>query len=152
MSEYTLKQVTVRLKLAEAEPLYSDEAIDNSDKAVEVMSKALSELDREYMCVVNLDTRRYPINYNIVSIGDLNQTQVPIQNVFKTAILQNARSIIALHNHPSGSIEPSQMDLDVTKRMAEAGKLLGISLTDHIIVAGRTGEHTSLRSSNPELF
>ncbi len=150
--QYELKQVQVRLKLAEAEPLYSTEAITDSEKAVDVMAKALSEMDREYVCVVNLDPQRHPINFNIVSIGDLDQAQIPIQNVFKSAILSNAKSVLALHNHPSGSMDPSRADMDVTKRMVEAGSILGIPVTDHIIVVGGTGLHTSIRSTNPELF
>lgn len=150
--KYELKQVQVRLRLAEVEPLYSDEAITDSDKAVNVMAKALAEMDREYVCVVNLDTKRHPINFNIVSIGDIDQAQIPIQNVFKSAILSNAKSVLALHSHPSGSLDPSRPDLEVTKRMVEAGRLIGIPVTDHIIVAGATGLHTSIRSTNPELF
>ena len=150
--QYELKQVQVRLRLQEAEPLYSTEPITNSDKAVEIMAKALAEMDREYVCVVNLDTRKQPINFNIVSIGDLDQAQIPIQNIFKSALLSNARSMLALHCHPSGSLEPSHADLDVTKRMVEAGRIIGIPVTDHIIVAGGTGLHTSIRSTNPELF
>ncbi len=149
---FELKQVAVRLCLKEAEPLYSTEAITDSDKAVEVMAKALAEMDREYVCVVNLDARKHPINYSIVSIGDTANCAIPIQNLFKTAILQNSSSLLALHNHPSGSLEPSHADLEVTKRMVEAGKLIGIPITDHIIVAGSTGLHTSIRSTNPEIF
>ena len=74
---YELKQVHVRLKLAEVEPLYSTEQITTPDKAVSVMAQALSQLDREYCCVVNLDAAKHPINFNIVSIGDVNQAQVP---------------------------------------------------------------------------
>lgn len=150
--QYELMQVQVRLKLAEAEPLYSNEAITDSDKAVDVMAKALAEMDREYVCVVNLDTRRHPINFNIVSIGDIDQAQIPIQNVFKSAILSNAKSVLAIHNHPSGSLDASQADMSVTKRMVEAGHIIGIPVTDHIIIAGGTGLYTSIRSTNPELF
>lgn len=150
--QYELKQVQVRLKLEETEPLYSNEPITDSDKAVQVMAKALAEMDREYVCVVNLDTRKHPINFNIVSIGDIDQAQIPIQNVFKTAILSNAKSVLALHSHPSGSLDPSRPDLEVTKRMVLAGNIIGIPVTDHIIVAGGTGFHTSIRSTNPELF
>ena len=150
--QYELKQVQVRLRLHEAEPLYSTEPITDSEKAVEVMAGMLAELDRECMAVVDLTTKRTPISYSLVSLGDLDQTPVPIQNLFKTAILQNAKSLMAFHNHPSGSLEPSQADLDVTKRMVEAGRIIGIPVTDHIIVAGGTGLHTSIRSTNPELF
>ena len=150
--EYELKQVTVRLCLKEAEPLYSNEAITDSDKAIKVMADALREMDREYVCVVNLDTRRVPLNYSVVSIGDTMNCAVPIQNLFKVAILQNSSSLICLHNHPSGSKVPSKPDLDVTKRMVEAGNIIGIPVIDHIIVAGGTGDHESIRRTNPELF
>ena len=151
--EYELKQVKVRLCLKEAEPLYSDQPITDSQKAVEVMAKVMAELDREYCAVICCtDAQKRVLSFETVSIGDLSQTQIPIQNLFKSAILQNAGSLIALHNHPSGSLTPSQADLAVTKRMVEAGRLIGIPVTDHIIVAGGTGLHTSIRSTNPELF
>ena len=162
--QYELKQMQVRLRLHEAEPLYSTEPITDSEKAVEVMAKALAELDREHVCVINqseaeicvanLDTRKRVINFSFstVSIGDTDQAQIPIQNIFKAAILSNSKSCLVLHNHPSGSLEPSQADLSVTKHMVEAGNIIGIPVTDHIIVAGGTGLHTSIRSTNPELF
>ena len=149
---YEFKQVNVRLKLQEAEPLYSEREITDSDVAVEIMAKALSEMDREYCCVVNLDARKHPINFNIVSMGDTAMTQIPIQNIFKAAILSNSSSVICFHNHPSGYLSPSNADKEVTKRMVEAGRIMGIPVTDHIIVAGGSGLHTSIRGLNPELF
>ena len=160
-SQYELKQVQVRLRLAEAEPLYSSEPITNSDKAVEVMAKALAEMDREHVCVINetpemlvanMDTKKRVLSFATVSIGDTASAPIAIQNLFKAAILQNSSHILVLHNHPSGSLEPSQADLDVTKRMVEAGRIIGIPVMDHIIVAGGTGLHTSIRATNPELF
>ncbi len=150
MANYELRQV--RLKLAEAEPLYSPDAITDSEKAVEIMAKALSEMDREYVCVVNLDTKRRPINYNVVSIGDTDQAMIPVQNIYKAGILSNAKSIIVLHNHPAGSLEPSRADIEVTRRMVEAGNIIGIPVIDHVIVAGGTGVHVSLRDQQPEIF
>ena len=150
--EYELKQVKVRLKLAEAEPLYSTEQITTPDKAAEVMAQALSQMDREYCCVVNLDGANHPINFNVVSIGDVNQAHVPIQNVFKSAILSNAASIMMFHNHPSGSVKASREDIDVTKRLIEAGKIMNIPVLDHIIVGGGTKERFSFREESPEMF
>ena len=95
--EYELKQVKVRLMLAEAEPLYSTERLTTPDRAVEVMSDALAQMDREYCCVVNLDAANRPINFNVVSIGDVSRTQIPVQNVFKSAILSNAAGILIFH-------------------------------------------------------
>jgi len=150
--EYELKQVKVRLKLAEAEPLYSTEQITTPDKAAEVMAQVLSQMDREYCCVVNLDGANHPINFNVVSIGDVNQAHVPIQNVFKSAILSNAASIMMFHNHPSGSVKASREDIDVTKRLIEAGKIMNIPVLDHIIVGGGTSERFSFKEENPEMF
>jgi predicted nucleotidyltransferase len=150
--EYELKQVKVRLKLSEAEPLYSTEQINTPDKAAEVMAQTLAQMDREYCVVVNLDAANHPLNFNVVSIGDINQAQVPIQNVFKSAILSNAASIMLFHNHPSGSTRASREDVDITKRLIEAGKIMNIPVLDHIIVAGGTAEHFSFRKDNPNMF
>ena len=150
--EYKLKQVKVRLKLSEAEPLYSTEQITTPDKAAEIMAQALSQMDREYCCVVNLDGANRPINFNVVSIGDVSQAHVPIQNVFKSAILSNAASIMMFHNHPSGSTQASREDIEVTKKLIEAGKIMNIPVLDHIIVAGGTAEHFSFKENNPEMF
>lgn len=149
---YELQQVKVRLKLAEAEPLYSTEQITTPDKAAEVMAQALAQMDREYCCVVNLDGANHPINFNVVSIGDVNQAHVPIQNVFKSAILSNAASIMMFHNHPSGSTSASKEDIEVTKKLIEAGRIMNIPVLDHIIVAGGSAEHFSFRDNNPEMF
>lgn len=149
---YELQQVKVRLKLAEAEPLYSTEQITTPDKAAEVMAQALAQMDREYCCVVNLDGANHPINFNVVSIGDVNQAHVPIQNVFKSAILSNAASIMMFHNHPSGSTHASKEDIEVTKKLIEAGRIMNIPVLDHIIVAGGSAEHFSFRDNNPEMF
>ena len=150
--EYELKQVTVRLKLAETEPLYSSEPINTPEKAAEVISKVLAQMDREYCCVVNLDGANHPINFNVVSIGDVNQAYVPIQNVFKSAILSNAAALILAHNHPSGSIKPSHEDIELTKKLIEAGKIMNIPIIDHIIVAGGTAQHYSFRDNDPKMF
>ena len=168
---YVLKQVQVRLRLAEAEPLYSTEEISTPEKAAQVMAEAMADLDREYFCIVNLDSRNRAINYqtakidldgqagdfrvlnfNVVSIGDINQAVVPVQNVFKSAILSNATSIMLLHNHPSGNLSPSKEDIEVTQKLSEAGMLMNIPVLDHIIVGGGTAKRYSLRENRPELF
>ncbi len=68
-------------------------------------------------------------------MGTLNSVLVHPREVFKSAILSNASSIILAHNHPSGDPEPSRHDIEVTKRLAEAGNLMGIEVLDHIVVA-----------------
>lgn len=150
--KYKLKQIQVRLKIAEAEPLYSTEPITDSETAARVMASALAQMDREYCCVVNLDNRLHPINFNIVSIGDINRSVVSMQNVFKAAILSNAVSIMLFHNHPSGSLEPSLEDMQITRKLIEAGKIMDIPVLDHIIIAGGTGEYFSFKREFEEMF
>lgn len=147
-----LKKVEVRLKLTEGNSLYSSEPIDSAEKAVRVMADAMAGLDREEVCVVNMDGKGHPINFNVVSIGSLNGCVIPVGNVFKTAILSNADSILLMHNHPSSDVSMSRQDESVTKQLMYAGQIMGISVLDHIIVGGMTGECYSLRTNYPELF
>lgn len=151
MSEQ-LKKVEVRLKLTEENGLYSSESIDSAEKAVRIMAEAMAGLDREEVCVVNMDGKGHPINFNVVSIGSLNGSIIPVGNVFKTAILSNAASILLMHNHPSSDVSMSRQDKNVTKQIMYAGQIMGIAVLDHIIVGGMTGECYSLRTHYPELF
>ena len=150
--DYELRQVNVRLRLEDAEPLYSSESITSPERAVSVMADVMAGLDREYCCVVNLDAGGRPINYNIVSIGNLTYSVVPARNVFVTAILSNAASVILLHNHPSGNVIPSREDDQVTEQLVNAGKILGIPVQDHIIIGGWNKDRYSYREDYPGMF
>ena len=131
---YELKKVAVRLKLKEEPGLYSTTSFSTPETAVKEMKEVMEEYDTETVCIINLDTKMRPINYSIISIGDINASLVPIKNVFKAALLSNATSFIILHNHPSGDPTPSGEDITVTKKLREAGDLMEIKLLDHIIV------------------
>ncbi len=78
------------------------------------------------------------IKVNIISIGLVNRTVVHPREVFYPAIIQNACAIIIAHNHPSGRLDPSPEDIEITRRLREASEVLGIALLDHLII-GRTG-------------
>jgi len=82
----------------------------------------------------HVDGKNRIICLEIVSIGTLNQAIVTPRDTFKTALLSNAAAIILVHNHPTGDPTPSAEDLEVTRRLREAGELLGIKVLDHIIV------------------
>ena len=142
-TRYKLKEVCVRL--AEGHPLYSDWPIDSPGEAIKVMRRELSRYDREVLCVVNLNTRLKPINFNVVSVGELNQSIASIPNILKSGILSNAGSFLLLHNHPSGDVAPSQDDIMTTRKVIEAGKILGIPCMDHIIIGGGNGNYYSMR-------
>ncbi len=144
--KYRIKEVRVRL--AEGSGLYSDRQMDTPDAAVEVMKKELSQYDREVLVVVNLNSHLNPINFNIVSVGDLTSTIASIPNLLVSGILSNSSSFLVLHNHPSGDLTPSAEDITMTRRVIEAGNLIGIPCVDHIIVAGgNSGRILSMRES-----
>lgn len=137
-----LEQVAIRM--VEQPPLYSKEPMNNPDAAIRVMNEFLSEMDRELFCIVNLQADLTPINMNIVSVGSLNEALINPREIFKSAILSNAHSMMLIHNHPSGNLTPSTSDIQTTARMQELGELMGISLVDHIIT-GRDGNYYSFR-------
>ncbi len=90
---------------------------------------------KEHFVVFYLDTRNQEIKREVISIGSLNANLVHPREVFEPAIKHLAAQIIIAHNHPSGSLEPSTQDLKMTRRLTEAGKILGIEIIDHIIVS-----------------
>lgn len=98
----------------------------------------LSHLDRECFMVLHLDTKNCVTNEDIVSVGTLNSSLIHPRELFKSAIKESANSIILAHNHPSGDPSPSKEDREVTERVREAGKLLGINVFDHVIVGKGT--------------
>ena len=91
--------------------------------------------DREMFVVLHLDVRNRVVAHEITSIGSQTASLVHPREVFKSAILKGACSIILSHNHPSGDPSPSKDDIDLTHRLVEAGRLMGIDVLDHIIVA-----------------
>ncbi|MAC84288.1 MAG: hypothetical protein CL624_09150 [Arcobacter sp.] len=88
---------------------------------------------QEYFLCIYLDGANHLINTEVISIGTLNQSLVHPREVFSYAIEKRCASIILAHNHPSGTLEPSLSDINITKRLQEAGKILGIDVLDHVI-------------------
>lgn len=100
-----------------------------------------SEFDqsKEHFWVVGLNTRNVIQLIELVSLGTLNSCLVHPREVYRVAIAKNAASLILAHNHPSGDCEPSDDDVALTKRLSEAGGILGIEVLDHIIVGDGEG-------------
>jgi DNA repair protein RadC len=96
--------------------------------------KDIRQSKKEHFVVFFLDTQNQEIKREVVSIGTLNSSLIHPREVFEAAIQNLASHIIISHNHPSGSLEPSNEDLSVTKRLVDAGRLLGIEVLDHVIV------------------
>lgn len=90
---------------------------------------------REHFVAVYLDARHRPIADQIVSVGTATASLIHPREIFQAAVLVGACALVVAHNHPSGDPTPSDEDRSVTKRLAEAGKLIGIKLLDHVIIA-----------------
>jgi len=100
--------------------------------------KDLRDHKKEHFVIFYLDSRNQEIKREIVSVGSLNANLVHPREVFEPAVRNLAAQIILAHNHPSGDPEPSEDDLEITKRLVESGKILGIEVIDHIIIT-KTG-------------
>ena len=94
----------------------------------------LQDETKEYFIALHLDGKNRILAVDICSIGSLNQSIVHPREVFKVALLSSAAAIILMHNHPSGDPTPSSEDLEVTRRLREAGDLLGIKILDHLVI------------------
>lgn len=99
----------------------------------------LQELKQEHFCVAFFDSKGHETGQKVVHVGTLNMSVVGAREVFREAVRHNAASIIVAHNHPSGDPDPSPEDIQVTKVLADAGRLLDIPVLDHIIV-GHPGQ------------
>ena len=93
-----------------------------------------STLDKEIFAIIMLDTKNRIIGVTKISQGTLNSSIVHPREVFKPALIAGAASIIVAHNHPSGDPSPSREDVEVTRRLCEAGRLVGVELRDHVII------------------
>jgi DNA repair protein RadC len=109
--------------------------INNSEDVYELVKDELVNSDREMLLSVLLTTKNHLIGVETVSIGSITGSIITPRDVFKSAILANAVSIILCHNHPSGELVPSSSDIKITKHLTEAGELLGIKVLDHLIVS-----------------
>ena len=141
--KYKLKEVCIRL--AKGRALYSEQPLSSPAAALDVMRREMSQYDREVLCVVNMNSKLQPINFNIVSVGDINTSIAAIPNILKSGLMTNAGSFLLLHNHPSGDVTPSRDDILTTRKVIEAGKIMGIPCVDHIVIGGGNGNYCSMR-------
>jgi DNA repair protein RadC len=126
--------VSVKL-VRERNATYGAKTITGPGDLASVVKRFLADTDREVFLTVNLSTANTINSIHIVSIGSLDRTVVHPREVFKAAILSNSSSIALVHSHPSGSLIPSQEDIDITRKLVKCGEILSIKVIDHIIVA-----------------
>jgi len=136
-------------RMATAE-LRAVERLDRPDSAGAFLARQLAGARNEVFGVVCLDGRHRCLAVRRLTQGTRNHAPVDPSDVFRTALLDHAAGVIAFHNHPSGDLEPSADDIELTRRLATAGRALGVSLLDHVIVGG--ARWLSLRTARPEIF
>jgi DNA repair protein RadC len=118
-------------------------SIHSPQDAYDILRCFLSVLDHEELWVINLDTRHRMMNLTKLYQGSVNSSQIRVAEVFRSAIADNAPSILLAHNHPSGDPTPSPDDVSVTHSIVEAGKLLDIEVLDHLVIC--TDKFVSLK-------
>lgn len=116
-----------------------ERVINDTFDAVQVFGGMLRNKAEEYVYMMTLNVKGNPTGVLEVSHGDLSASSIHPRDVYKRALLLNAAGVIVAHNHPSGDPTPSAEDITATQRLIEAGKVLGIQLTDHIIVEPNGG-------------
>lgn len=145
----------VRVKLVKEVPLFSELPLQNPYDAVAAIGEVLCDMDREVVCVVNLQSDLKPINVTFASMGSLNEAMVHPREMLKASILSNAASIMIIHSHPSGNLLPSKQDTMITDRMNAVCEMVGIQLIDHVIVGGNNREFFSFKEKglmdNPKI-
>jgi len=113
-------------------PIKSPEDVVNTVAGITM--EEMRYYDREHFRVIYLDRKGGLLSMEDISVGGLHSSLVHPREVFKTAVKKSAASMILVHNHPSGDPAPSQEDINITRRLIEAGKLMGIEIIDHVII------------------
>ena len=118
-------------------------AVRSPADAAQLLMAEMSHLEQEHFRVILLDTRNRVINHITLYVGSLNASHIRVGEVFRDAVRQNAAAIIAVHNHPSGDPTPSPEDVEVTRQLVEAGRMLNVELLDHLVIGQQ--RYVSLR-------
>nr|WP_204251450.1 DNA repair protein RadC [Exiguobacterium sp. N4-1P] len=119
--------------------------ITSPEDAFLVARRFIQDDDREVFLVILLNTKNRVIAVHRAHVGSINSSIIHPREIFKSAILNNATSLIVSHQHPSGDPKPSLEDIEVTERLQEVGRIIGIKLLDHIVV-GAGDDYVSLKA------
>lgn len=139
-------EIKAALELGKRLALYNEKKRDHIGGAADVASLLMwkfKEYETEHFKTVLLNTKNEVLKYVDVSSGSLNATLAMPGDVFRQAVREGAAAVIVAHNHPSGDPEPSRQDVELTKRLMEAGEILGIPLLDHVVFG--EGRYVSLK-------
>jgi DNA repair protein RadC len=136
-----MRPVFSREVIREGMPAYLATNRFTSPQQLYEMFKDLIVETKEHFLALHLDGKNRIVCLDRVSVGSLNQSVVHVREVMKSVLISSAAAIILIHNHPSGDPSPSPEDMTITRRLKEAGELIGIPVLDHIIIGD--GEYVS---------
>jgi len=120
--------------------------INSAKDVYKLFSPEMSTLKKEHFKGIYLDSRKGMIKEETIFVGDLNTSVFHPREIFEPAIIEGAAGLILVHNHPSGDPNPSEEDIEITKQLIAAGKILGIELVDHVIIGSK--KYCSLREKH----
>jgi len=112
--------------------------IRSPEDGAEYVMEEMRSLNQEHLVALFLNTKNQVIHRQTIFIGSLNASIVHPREIYREAVKRSAASVVCAHNHPSGDPSPSQEDIHVTRRLVEAGKIMGIELLDHIVIGNNT--------------
>lgn len=113
--------------------------VNTAEDVANLFAEYVGDCPQEVFLVLTMNQRNQPLALRAVHVGGLNSAAIDQRCIFRTALVDHAVSIVVGHNHPSGDVSPSQEDIEVTKCLAESGKLLGVEVLDHVIIGTRNG-------------
>jgi len=141
-------QIIACFEIARRLESFKEEAkpkINSPEDVYRRLYPAMRESKKEHFIELCLDTKNQILKEETVSVGSLNANIVHPREVFKTALAESAAHIIVVHNHPSGDPTPSREDIEITKKLVEAGKIIGIDVLDHVIIGN--DRHFSMKEA-----
>ena len=140
-----IREVVIQFKPLDTERI----KVDNPGRVSAFIQEKIGNNARESFILLCIGNKNEVVSYSVISVGTINEAIVHPREVFLSAIMTKASGVIVAHNHPSGSNLPSRHDIETTKRLVEAGKVIGIQLVDHIIVGfnDNYGHHYSMKEN-----
>lgn len=146
LSGFELAKKALKYKAKKEVERIKQKSVTSPDNIVPLIRSQITDYKKEHFFVINFDVRNRYLDIETISVGTLNTSLVHPRETFKGAIKKHAHSVMVAHNHPSGDLNPSQEDINITKRLKESGKILGIELLDHIIIT--EDSYFSFKSEN----
>ncbi|PIT08902.1 JAB domain-containing protein [Snodgrassella communis] len=127
------------IKLAKHDKRY----IESTDDVYSIMQRVLLrenkiDQEKEHLWIIGMNQRGYILYIELIALGSYKAVNIEPMNVFRVAVMKNASRVIIVHNHPSGSLTPSEEDKDITDRLIQVARILNIELTDHLIITPRS--------------